>query len=190
MAGSWQRQGVALGALMVALVGVLWWSLSASDAPGPTAALRSAPRRVPPTAGRARSTADITGVERVRLDALAIAHAGPEAGRRDPFRFAAPKPPAAVKIVTPAPESPGSPGGPPLVMGPPQPPPMMLKFIGVLKPTGKTTIAVLTDGKDVFYGREGDTIEGRYRIERIGVESIEMAWADGRGRQVIRLSGS
>jgi hypothetical protein len=188
MAGSGQRQGVALGALLVALVGVLWWSLSGSDAPGPTAALRSTPRRVPPTA-RARSTADITGVERVRLDALAVAHAGPEAGRRDPFRFVVARPPAPVNIVTPTP-APGSPGGPPLVQGPPQPPPMMLKFIGVLKSTGKSTIAVLTDGKDVFYGREGDTIEGRYRIERIGVESIEMAWADGRGRQVIRLSGS
>ena len=187
MAGSWQRQGVALGALMVALVGVLWWSLSGSDAPGPTAAVRSTPRRVPPTSG-ARSTADITGVERVRLDALAVAHAGPEAGRRDPFRFVAARPPAPVKIVTPPP--PGSLGGPPLVQGPPQAPPMLLKFIGVLKSSGKSTIAVLTDGKDVFYGREGDTIEGRYRIERIGVESIEMAWADGRGRQVIRLSGS
>ena len=67
---------------------------------------------------------------------------------------------------------------------------MLLKFIGILKPKAAAPIAVLTDGKNVFYGREGETLEGRYRIERIGVESVEMAWADGRGRQVIRLSGS
>ena len=51
-------------------------------------------------------------------------------------------------------------------------------------------IAILTDGRGVFHGREGDIIEGRYRIVRIGVESIEMAHLDGRGRQTIRLSGS
>ena len=49
---------------------------------------------------------------------------------------------------------------------------------------------MLSDGRNVFYGREGDTIEGRYRILRIGVESIELARLDGTGRQVIRLSGS
>ena len=37
---------------------------------------------------------------------------------------------------------------------------------------------------------EGETIDGRYRIDRIGVESIDMAWTDGRGHQIIRLSGS
>jgi hypothetical protein len=56
--------------------------------------------------------------------------------------------------------------------------------------TNKMKIAVLSDGRNVFYGQEGETIDGRYRIERIGVESIEMVWLDGRGRQVIRLSGS
>ena len=34
------------------------------------------------------------------------------------------------------------------------------------------------------------SVDGRYRIERISAESIEMAWADGTGRQLIRLSGS
>jgi hypothetical protein len=41
----------------------------------------------------------------------------------------------------------------------------------------------------VYHGREGDIIEGRYRILKIGIESIEMAEVDGRGRQTIRLSG-
>ena len=50
--------------------------------------------------------------------------------------------------------------------------------------------AVLSDGRNVFQGREGDIIEGRYRILRIGVESLEMAYLDGRGRLTIRLTGS
>jgi hypothetical protein len=49
---------------------------------------------------------------------------------------------------------------------------------------------VLSDGRGIYRGVEGDIIEGRYRIVRIGTESIEMTHLDGSGRQVIRLSGS
>ena len=43
---------------------------------------------------------------------------------------------------------------------------------------------MLSDGRNVFHGGEGDIIEGRYRIIKIGAESIEMAHLDGRGRGV------
>jgi hypothetical protein len=126
----------------------------------------------------------------VRLDALTVSAAKPDEGTRDPFRFNALAPPPP-RTVTPVAGPGGTPGSlSPLATAPAGPPPMLLKFIGILKPTSTAPIAVLTDGKNVFYGREGETIEGRYRIERIGVESVEMAWADGQGHQVIRLSGS
>jgi hypothetical protein len=48
---------------------------------------------------------------------------------------------------------------------------------------------VLSDGRDQFYGREGDIIDGRYRIVRIGVESVDMTYVDGRGARRIPLSG-
>jgi hypothetical protein len=41
-----------------------------------------------------------------------------------------------------------------------------------------------------YHGRVGDIVAGQYRILNIGVESIELAYLDGRGRQTIRLSGS
>ena len=50
-------------------------------------------------------------------------------------------------------------------------------------------MAVLSDARGVYYGREGDIIEGRYRIVKIGVESIELEYLDGRGRQTIRQTG-
>jgi hypothetical protein len=66
-----------------------------------------------------------------------------------------------------------------------------LKFIGVLETANTQKIAVLTDGRGApLYGKEGDTVLGQYKILHIGVESIEMAYLDGRGRQTIRLSGS
>lgn len=81
--------------------------------------------------------------------------------------------------------------GPSLPVGPPPPPPIALKFIGVVEQApSRLKLAVLSDGRNVFYGKEGEVIEGRYRIERIGVESIEMAYVDGKGRQTLRLSGS
>jgi hypothetical protein len=66
-----------------------------------------------------------------------------------------------------------------------------LKFIGlIVEGPGAGKIAVLSDGRFVFHGREGDIIEGRYRVVRIGDESLQMEHVDGRGRQTNRLSGS
>jgi hypothetical protein len=66
-----------------------------------------------------------------------------------------------------------------------------MRFIGIVEaPERSQKIAILTVGRGIYRGREGDIIEGRYRLLRIGVESIEMAYLDGQGRQTIRLSGS
>ena len=52
-------------------------------------------------------------------------------------------------------------------------------------------MAVLSDGRGTpVHGKEGDIILGQYRIVRIGAESMEMSYLDGRGRTTIRLSGS
>ena len=49
---------------------------------------------------------------------------------------------------------------------------------------------MLSDSKGlVVHGAEGAIIDGRFRILSIGAESIEIAYADGRGRQTLRLSG-
>jgi hypothetical protein len=189
MAAESRRQLWLLAILAVTLVGVMWWRLSPEPVQAPVVPARA-------QAGTARrgnpATAGAT-VEAVHLDSLAAARTEPDVGTRDPFRFnaPAPAPPKPIAIPGPGTSGPGSPG--PMASTPgalPGPPQMLLKFIGILKPTSAAPIAVLTDGKNVFYGREGETIEGRYRIERIGVESVEMAWADGQGHQVIRLSGS
>ena len=92
------------------------------------------------------------------------------------------------RIVAPPPAGREAPTAPP----PPQVPPIALKFIGLVQTADKTQrLAVLSDGRGgiPIYGKEGDIIEGRYRILRIGTESIELTYLDGRGRQTIRLSG-
>ena len=74
---------------------------------------------------------------------------------------------------------------------PPPPPPIPLKFIGLVNQDDPKVgrVAVLSDSRGVYHGREGDIIEGRYRILKIGVESIDLAYLDGRGRQTIRQTG-
>ena len=187
MAADSRRQLWLLAILSVILIGVLWWRLSPEPVAGPLATARPAQAAA---ARRGRAAAGGPAVEAVHLDALAASRATPDEGTRDPFRFNAPAPPPPTPVA-PVAELGGTPGSlSPIASAPTGPPPMLLKFIGILKPASTAPIAVLTDGKNVFYGREGETIEGRYRIERIGVESVEMAWADGQGHQVIRLSGS
>jgi len=75
-------------------------------------------------------------------------------------------------------------------VAPPPPPPIPYRFIGVLTTPGGGRVAVLSDGRFVYYGRQGDIIEGRYRIVSVGDQVVEMEYLDGSGRQVIRLSGS
>ena len=41
-----------------------------------------------------------------------------------------------------------------------------------------------------LYAKEGETVDGRYKVWRIGVESLEISYVDGRGRKTIRMSGS
>lgn len=75
-------------------------------------------------------------------------------------------------------------------VAPPPPPPIPYRFIGVLNKAGVGRVAVLSDSRFVYYGRQGDIIEGRYRVVSVGEQSVEMEYLDGTGRQVIRLSGS
>jgi hypothetical protein len=80
---------------------------------------------------------------------------------------------------------------PPAPVGPPPPPPIPLRYIGYLDQPGQIPrVAVLSDGRgNVFNGKEGDIIEGRYRVLRIGTDSADLIYVDGRGQQTIRLSG-
>jgi len=124
----------------------------------------------------------------VKLELLQQEHGPLRGPDRNPFRFesrpVAPAP-APTRRVTQV-ELP--PAGP---LPPPPPPPIPLRFIGYMQPSGTAgRVAVLSDGRgNVIDGREGDIIEGRYRLLRVGNDSADLIYLDGRGRQTIRLSG-
>jgi hypothetical protein len=182
------RRQLSLGGAAVVVILIVGWSLWPSQ-PAPATG-------VPSTAAAQARTAKAGGsagpVEPVKLGALTATREGPDNTARNPFRFqpkvVEPPPPPRV-VQPPIVEGPRVPLPPP---GPPPVPPIPLKLICVLERANGVKWAVLTDGRpgaSPMYGKDGDIIDGRYAIVKIGTESIEMTYADGRGRQVIRLTG-
>jgi hypothetical protein len=182
-----RRNQIVLAGLGVALLLVAvraWNSQSAAPLPSSNGAAGQAP-----TARRPKPVA--AGALDVHLKALGAEHSKPSDGR-NLFRFKSKPLPAPPPVKRPV-QAPAAvaqvPTGPP---PPPPVPPIALKFIGLVQTADKTQrLAVLSDGRGGIptYGKEGDIIDGRYRIVRIGAESIELTYLDGRGRQTIRLSG-
>ena len=155
--------------LVIVIVRLVMPSATPSGAPAATSNPSAATAATPPSR-RPQETSGAPAPPDVHLDALNAERPKPEAAERNLFRFKQKAPP------------------PP----PPPIPPLTLKFIGIVEaPSHGEKIAILSDGRNApFYGKEGAIIEGRYRILKIGVESVELAYADGRGRQTIRLTGS
>lgn len=200
--GSNRRQIVALAVLLLVLAVVIWWQTTRTGIPVPLPASPGPAAATPPAAvpGRApagpRRAEEIPAVAltRLREERLGVVDSG-----RDPFRFGARTRPAdadggggtrpGLNAGLPGRGPGGSPAPP--VTGSAAPPPIGLKFIGIVRRSDAgVVLAVLSDGKGVYYGTEGDVIEGRYRILKIRDESVEMAYVDGRGQQRIPLSGA
>ena len=190
MASEQRRQQAILGALLAALALLLAWQFWPAAAPATrTGTTRTGARAAVAAQSPVAGAGDVAAPPHVDLEALSGPRPGPERPRRNPFRLGAEAPPPAATPASVSGSTPVPPAnaGPPL---PPPPPPIPLKFIGSLTAATTGRIAVLSDGKFVYYGREGDIIDGRYRVVKIGEESLQIEYFDGRGRQTLRMSGA
>jgi hypothetical protein len=186
---TWRSRKGMLTAGGFAAIVMVALSLIGDDDVTPTAAL--APGRAP-VAGRASGNVAVSGL---KLELLEQRHAELTDPERDPFRFqarqTAPRPAAAAPPPVASTLEVTGPPVPAVPAGPPPPPPISLRFIGLLDaPSQSGRVAILSDGRgNVVYGKEGDTIEGRYRLLKVGADAVELAYVDGRGRQTVRLAG-
>ena len=184
--GTERRRQLLLGAVALVLLLVAYWAWTATSVPpAPSSNDRGAAASPAPRAGGAAAQAGGAAPD-VHLQALGADRPKPGGADRNLFRFK-PKatPPPQAQRPPPPVINPVPPGPPP----PPPVPPIPLKFIGTLERGGQK-IAILSDSSGhVLYGPEGATIDGRYRIIKIGAESVELAYVDGRGHQMIRLTG-
>ncbi len=70
----------------------------------------------------------------------------------------------------------------------PPPPPINLKFFGFANRPGERKRVFLSQGTDVFIAAEGETVNRRYKIMRIGVNSVEIQDVLNNNTQTIPLT--
>jgi hypothetical protein len=195
-----QQQYLLLGALVIVLGGTVAYQLSGDDTAGSASQPSNRSRRATDAANRGATggtaASGLSGVDDVGLDRLTAARDALQPAERNPFRFRPkpppPPPPMPRQVVRPV-----QPTGPPVPAGPAPPPRIELRYIGYATPRrapGETgpalLLGVFSDGKGtVVNAKEGDILEGRYRVLRVGTDSAELVYLDGRGRQVIPLRG-
>jgi len=101
-----------------------------------------------------------------------------------------PPPPPAVKV-HPGPlptvgNKPSQPEGPPATPATPPPPPIPLKFYGFSEKTGAKR-AFFLDGDDIDVAAENEVIKNRYKVIRIGVNSVVVEDLNFKHQQTIPL---
>jgi hypothetical protein len=110
----------------------------------------------------------------------------PTAGR-NLFRFGVKPPPPPPPYVAPPPPPPPAPPGPPPI------PPIPLKLTLIVPDPyapGRNR-AYLSDAKGgpVFEAFEGQVVDGRYKLLKVGTSSVVMSYLDGSGQRTITLGG-
>ena len=175
------RQMATLVGLLAVLGSVIMYQLSPSDtadSPGAPSNRSEAKTRTP----------ERPVVAEVALDRLSPGADTFHESRRDPFSFRpkpVPPPPPQVRNTAPP------------VFVPPQPPPpppvrpIPLKYLGYAEHANGVKVALLSDGnvRPVMTGRQGDVIDGQYRLLRVDANEIEMSYLDGTGRRRIPKTG-
>jgi len=182
-----RRQFYILGAVLVLLTLLAYVRYGRDDSRA-TAASSTGSSSQPSNQASGVGGRGGSAVSDVRLEALKHDATDLKEASRNPFRFQPKAPPPEAR--RPAPTPPPQAYVPPVPTGPPPPPPIPLKYVGLFTPPNAgARIAVLSDTRGTpFYGKEGDIIEGRYRVLRIASDSVDVAYADGRGQQTLRLS--
>lgn len=126
-----------------------------------------------------------------KLDAIRV-----EGGSRSLFDFAQappppkPKGPPEPKII-PKPFGPQPPPTEAAKVEPPKPPPtpIPLKFYGFISPVRtKVKRAFFLDGEDIIVASEGELIKRRYKVVRIGINSVVMEDVEQKHQQTIPLT--
>src|SRR5262245_12191739 len=155
-----QRRALTMAAAGAALAVALWLYTRSDDPRGPVVA---------------RAAKDTSGpggaVPRIGLDRLDQRSDEIAEGGRDPFGYGGPPPtlapPPTIPMVTmPTPDPEPTPT--PL-------PPLTVKYMGSVENGKGVKVALfVTDKKEVLAGQVGDTVMNRFRVMKIGFESVDV----------------
>ena len=186
------RQLALLAIAGLVAVVLLWRQFGQAQAVG-TPAASNPPARVGQTSGSANLKVLPQPLD---FGKLAPGADAPEASR-NPFRFGVPPPPPPAPKPQPPPVLVAPPPGPPPPPSGPPPPPAisgLLRFEGRMEgPDGKPAAALglLEIGKPtpiaVVWALEGQAVDGRFRVLKIGLESVVVEYVNGTGRTTLAL---
>ncbi len=110
-----------------------------------------------------------------RIDLGRLDRRPPEAGlgTRDLFAFATPRPPPPPPP-PPSTEAPAE-AAPVTAPTPPPLPPLDIKYIGTLETKRGLKVAMfLVGGKETLTGQAGEVVANRFKVVRIGLESVDV----------------
>jgi hypothetical protein len=174
-----RRQLMWLGLLVVVVAALAWYQFGRGPEPAATRPAASNPK-----AGG--TTAPSQGVlpEPVKLADLASEGDAPSAGR-NLFRFGVKPTPPPPPVVLPPP------GPPPPPPTPPGPPPIKLRCLGTMERPDVGRVVALKDPDSgaVFQALEGQIVDGRYRVVKIGLTSVVVSYIDGSGQRTLSFGG-
>lgn len=183
------KTAIAGGLVLVAAFALYNWVFSSQDAETATAAatatgLATTPQK--PGKPAARKGANVVLAQSLdptlRLDVLKSSEDVTYKGSgRDIFQ-SQPEPAVIPKEVKPVIAT----GPPP----PPPPPPIPLKFYGFSGNKSGPKQVFLSKGEDIFIAKEGQVIDRRYKILKIGPNSVEVEDVLNNNRQTLPLTAS
>ncbi len=112
-----------------------------------------------------------------------------QGGTRSLFDFASPPVAAAPKVIPkPVVEAQPAPAPPKREAAKPSAPPVSLKFYGYVSTPGQgARRAFFLDGDQILVGSEGDILKKRYRVVRIGVNSVVVEDLEFKAEQTLPL---
>ncbi|HSG00407.1 MAG TPA: hypothetical protein VLA20_04710 [Vicinamibacterales bacterium] len=183
-----RRRVLALAVLLVLLGVWAWWPAGAPQGPSGGVGEPSAAGADRAAVASSQSTLQsLTLPEAVRLEAL---ERGPRALAvgRNLFRYGSrPLPPPPPPLDTPRAAT--QPSAPPRPTGPPA---ITLRLMGRFEAPDGRIVVTLKDPASgaLFHASENEIVDGRYRIIKVGAQSVVVSYLDGSGQRTIALGGS
>jgi hypothetical protein len=126
---------------------------------------------------------------RVGLDRVRPAAARPPVGR-DIFDFGGADPRQLEQMAENQPPPPDPEPTPTPVPTPTPLPPLNVKYIGSVERKGLKVAVFMTDKKEILSGQAGETVMNRFRVVRIGLESVDVQQVGADQVQRLPLKGN
>jgi hypothetical protein len=167
-----QRWVVYAIVLLLAVTAVRWAGGQDRAEPRATAAYQAERAERPAREGPATGNAE--AMPAVRLDQLERRAGGAPAG--DPFQARSWEPPLPVARRA-------------LPPSPPQAPPLPFAYLGKLVDGGQTTVFLATPDRN-YIVRAGDTLDGRYRVEKIEEDRLALTYLPLDTQQTLPLGAA